>query len=81
MRFGSRSTRRQSPRYLQELHDLERAYWRRLLLEHGGNATAVARAVQINRTHLYARLKRLGIRNPIDRPSARRGNWGDLLAA
>ena len=61
--------------YRESLLELQRSYWRALLLEYDYNISAIARTVSIYRTHLHRRLKKLGVRYPIRRHC---GNWGNL---
>lgn len=47
-------------------------YWLRAIAEADGNMKRAAEASGVNRTHMYQRLKKLGIRKPIQASKSRK---------
>jgi regulatory Fis family protein len=65
--------------YRDALREFDIGYWSAMLEETGGNIDAAARLARVNRTHLYVRLKRIGLKNPCRAMVAHRGDWSTVI--
>lgn len=62
--------------YQQAKKEFEVKFWTNILSQCGGEVGKVAKFTGVNRTDVYKRLHRLGLKFTC---KLKRGNWGDLV--